>query len=413
MLNNEMINDSKILNVLVAGGSGLWTEKNHYSSILGLKSEGMNIKVVAICDPVDPKNTEKQEIRDNLKKILELDNPQWIDTSGKTPNQLRRDLDQVNLENPINAVIVATDPVHHYFYCEWALKNKINLLCDKPLVTNMNSSLDINQARSIQKKYEELNLLYDKIKKENKNYLFCSPLRRRALTPFIKIADGLNKIYLKTGEGIRYMNVVVNGGVHKYPQEYLKGGAHGHLDGVGTLSHTSYHYIDVVAWYLKEARGNIDTIEISMPYILRVEEYIKAGSYKSLRKLVENKNKDDITDIPKRALNTELDFSFYLKLRDKNGNQVGLITFIVNYSTFAPRLTKYNPEVTEYAHDKYGGRMSSVYFDIHQGALQQWQLIKNDEVALGHNIDLRQMLHSLWETNLRDGTLLMLMKLEL
>lgn len=34
-----------------------------------------------------------------------------------------------------------------------------------------------------------------------------------------------------------------------------------------------------------------------------------------------------------------------------------------------------------------------VYLDIHQGAIQQWQLIKNDEAVLGHNIDLWQRFH--------------------
>ena len=37
--------------------------------------------------------------------------------------------------------------------------------------------------------------------------------------------------------------------------------------------------------------------------------------------------------------------------------------------------------------------MSSVYFDIHQGPLQQWQIIKNDEVAKGHTIEIKHQLH--------------------
>ena len=387
--------NKKQINILIVGGCGLWAEKNHYSSIIGLKSDQKNVKVVAICDPIDPNKIEKKEKRDNLKKILKLDSPLWIDCANKKDSDLIDELNNLNKKYHLDAVIVSTNPIYHYFYCKWSLINKINLLCDKPLITTKNSSFDINQACLIQKNYVELVKLYEENKKQNPLYLFCSPLRRRALTPFIKVASELNRIYCKTGEGIRYMNVIINGGIHKYPEEYIKGGAHGHLDGIGTLSHSSYHYIDVLAWYLKMAKCKIMDIDISTLYVLRVGEYLKTKSYEKLREIIESNSKkfNDNIHIPNEVLNSELDFSFILKLKDKDGNQIGLITFLVNYSTFAPRLTKFNPEVTEYAHDKYGGRMSSVYFDIHQGAIQQWQIIKNDEVATGHNIDFRQRLH--------------------
>lgn len=37
--------------------------------------------------------------------------------------------------------------------------------------------------------------------------------------------------------------------------------------------------------------------------------------------------------------------------------------------------------------------MSQIYFDIHQGALQNWQLIKNDVVFFGNNIHIKGRLH--------------------
>lgn len=387
---------SRAINLIVAGGSGLWAEINHYPSIIALKAKGFNVKVIAICDPIDPKSNQVNEKRENLKRILELDKPYWINPSVKNLQQLKKKLNNLLKKYPLCAMIVSANPVHHYFYSKWALDNKINVLCDKPLVTTENSSFDPKSAALVQERYKELNALFIKNRKENPYYIFCSPLRRRSLEPFMKIAHELEEVYKKTGEGIRHMNVIINGGIHKYPSEYLKGGAHGHLDGVGTLCHTSYHYIDLIAWYLKVARGKIHSIEISLPYVLRVSEYLDMKGYNSLRDLIEPNFKfQESIKIPQKVLNTELDFSFYLKLKDKKGNNIGQITFVVNYSTFAPRLTKYNPDVVEYAHDKYGGRMSSVYIDIHQGPLQQIQLIKNDEVVLGHNIELRKWLHPL------------------
>lgn len=386
---------NKQINILIAGGSGLWAEKNHYSSLVTLKNEGIDVKVVAICDPINPRETEPAEIRNNLKSILDIDKPAWINPIELSHEDLLAQLDKFHKDTPLDGMIVSTNPTYHFIYCKWALTRGVNILCDKPLITASNSSFDVISARSAQKQYEELLNDYRLIKTKNPNFMFCSPLRRRALTPYMKVADGLKSVFEETGEGLRYMNVVVNGGIHKYPAEYTKGGAHGHLDGIGTLSHSSYHYIDVIAWYLTMARGKISTIEILNPYVLRVSDYLKTESFSSLKDILEGPDTElgSYEDIPPQVLKSELDFSFLLVLRDENNDKIGMISYIVNYSTYAPRIVTFDPGVTEYAHHKDGGRMSSVYFDIHQGPLQQWQIIKNDEVAKGHTIEVKHELH--------------------
>ena len=271
--------DDRQIKIIVAGGSGLWAEKNHFSSLLALKDEGVDVKVVAICDPINPVETEPTEVRDNLKKVLEFDQPLWIDPTGFSENELTERLDRLQDEVGLSGIIISTNPTYHFIYCKWALSRGVNILCDKPLVTYSNSSFDVQSARIAQSQYEELLSDYHERKKLNPSFIFCSPLRRRALTPYVKVANGLREVFEATGEGVRYMNVVVNGGIHKYPAEYGKGGAHGHLDGIGTLSHSSYHYLDVIAWYLSVARGKIATLELLTPYVLRVSEYLKTESF--------------------------------------------------------------------------------------------------------------------------------------
>src|SRR5262249_1051778 len=153
----------------------------------------------------------------------------------------------------------------------------------------------------------------------NPNYRFCTPLRRRALSPFVTIAESLQSIHKRTGEGITYVNAIINSGVHRYPVEFLKGGAHGYLDGVGSLSHSSYHYLDVIAWYLQCAPGSIAKIGITLPYIIRVRDYIARQGYSQLLQLNgENSSvvAPDIT-LPNRVLNAELDFTIHLHLYDQ------------------------------------------------------------------------------------------------
>lgn len=290
----------KPIHIFVAGGSGFWAETNHYPSILKLKAEGIPVKIVGICDERDP---YKEKNRPNLHKILNEDKPIWNDPFVASEDELFRKLNKLHKQFDLDIVIVTTNPTFHFLYASWAIKNIINVLCDKPLVAIKNASSNLVQAKQIQQSYEELKGLAAEAKKKRENYIFCSPLRRRALTPFVKIAKELEDIYKKTGEGIRYMNVIINGGVNKFPQEFLKGGAHGYLDGVGSLAHSSYHYIDVIAWYLSVARGNTAKLEVSLPYILRVKDYLSIKGYSKLREFIDDKTDfDDRIELPEPVL---------------------------------------------------------------------------------------------------------------
>lgn len=386
------MNDKKTINIFIAGGSGFWAECNHYPSITQLKKEGIPLRVVAICDIRNPYVEKSRPI---LTQILFKDKPIWINPYGLDENKLERELDKLQHKYNIDIAIVSTNPIYHFYYANWSTKYGISVLCDKPLVTTKNASFSLKQSLQIQDKYEILKENAIQAKKRNPKYLFCSPLRRRALTPFVKIASELENIYKKTHEGIRYMNVIVNGGVHKYPQEFLKGGAHGYLDGIGSLAHSSYHYIDVIAWYLGIARGQTAKIEVHLPYVFRVEDYLKIKGYKKLREIIESNevNFDDNLKISDAVLNSELDFTFHLELFDNNNSLLGLISYTANHTTFTPRLTKFESEMVEYTNDKLGGRMSQVYIDIHQGALQNIQLVKNDVVFFGNNINIKNRKH--------------------
>jgi hypothetical protein len=275
------------------------------------------------------------------------------------------------------------------------VENGINILCDKPLIVVPNSSWDMNQAMLIEQRFQSLLDKVKKNQKQNPNYRFCTPLRRRALTPFVKIANNLSKIHSETNQGLTYMTAIINGGVHRYPVEFLKGGAHGYIDGVGSLSHSSYHYLDVIAWYLQSAPGDIATIELTLPYVSRVGDYLRKQGYQHLMH-INNEDPSVVVDgveLTNSILNAELDFTIHITLFDKDRNQLGLFSYTSNHSTFTSRKTKYDPEMLDHTNDKDGGRMSQIYFDVHQGALQNWLLIKNDIVFDGNTIEITQRLH--------------------
>ncbi len=374
---------------MIAGGSGFWAETNHYPAILELKSEAFPLKVLAI---YDIRNPYSETNRKNLRQILKIDEPAWINPEKFSDKEVESSLDLLHKEKKISAMIVSTDPSKHFVYSAWAAKHCISVLCDKPLVVCNNASFNIESAKKIAKQYDKLKALSLKAVKKNQHYIFCSPLRRRALAPFVKIANDLSKVYKRTGEGIRHMDVIINNGVNKFPKEFLKGGAHGYIDGIGSLAHSSYHYVDVMAWYIDSAPGEVIKLEISLPYVLRVRDYLKTEGYKGISKLISEKN-GLRAKLPSTVLNSELDFMFTLKMLDKKGDLLGLVTYVSNHTTFAPRVVKYSENVLEHANKKDGGRMSHIYMDVHQGALQTWQLIKNDVVFEGNSIRIKGRKH--------------------
>ncbi len=386
------------VNFLIIGGSGHLCELNHYPAIRSMNAEGIATRVVAICDPQDPRLTDPSHYkvgRENLNAILSSDNPLWVNPTAFKEPELRRQLSEVATKEKVDVVIVATDPTHHYFYADWAAGAGISALCDKPLVVVPDSSWNPKKAKLIEKRFQSLFKKVQRAQELNPNFRFCTPLRRRALSPFMTIAESLRSVYEQTNEGITYINTVINSGVHRYPVEFLKGGAHGYLDGVGSLSHSSYHYLDVIAWYLQCAPGKLAKIGINLAYVSRVRDYLARQGYEQMMQL--NNEKTSVVapyiNLPERVLNAELDFTIHLHLYDEFDSKIGLITYTSNHTTFSPRTTKYVPQMLDHTNDENGGRMSHIYFDIHQGSVQNWSLLKNDVVFEGNSIGITQRLH--------------------
>ena len=378
------------VNLLIVGGSGFWSERNHHPSILLLKSKGVNVKVVAICDYYSP----NLHSRPNTNKVVFLDSPIWINPYGKSNSKLKQELDALHKEKRIDAVIIASNPSTHFFYARWAAMNGISILCDKPIISVSHSAYDKKSAGKIWNRYLELMNLVSKNKQKNENYLACSPLRRRALTPFINVANWLNQVRNNSFQGPLFIDIIVNSGIHKLPGEFVKGGAHGALEGVGSLTHTSYHYIDILAWYLLVANSNVSKLEISPAYVFRVKDYLQIEGYRNLRKYADSgENEPTNVKIPDAVLNSELDFAFNIKLLDDHDRPIGRASYALNHTSFSPRLVGFDSNANEPAQKNLGGRMSHLYVGIQQSGIQSVEILKNDVVFFGNNILVKRRLH--------------------
>lgn len=374
----------KLIKIAIVGGSGYWSDRNHHKHILELKNS-LSIELSAIVDPIDPRSVE---INENTNKLCAIDKTVWLNPHNfQSTDELIKNLKE---KYEIDLVIIASSPCTHFSYGMSCVKYGINVICDKPILNNYNASSSIVAASGIREKYNELLNAYQMARKQRPNLLFHSILRRRSLESFTTVAHELHEVYKKTKAGINNITILINSGVCKLPAELSNQGAHGYIDGVGSLSHSAYHYIDAIAWFISKAPGNTVRILPKLNYVTRVRDYLDAQAYMPVANII-NVSQEGLLKpkLSKETLGCELNVGFTFEMKNKQGVQIGIISFLFNHISFTTRINNYDKFVREPGDHKGGGRMSQSFIDVHQEGLQNWQILKND-VALDDNTILLQ-----------------------
>ncbi len=369
------------VNVAIIGGSGFWSELSHHKHLNNIRNH-KDVSLVAVVDLVDPRTVSHHA---NLQAMLDHDDTTWVNPADfvDTDAIMQYLIDR----HDVNLVIIASTPCTHYEYGMSAVKYRINTICDKPIISHNNASTDPEAAETIVSQYDTLLDAYQRAKEDTPTLLFHSILRRRALDAFVRVADDLKEVYEQTGAGVNNMSIIVNGGKYKFPAELDKPGAHGYLEGVGSISHSAYHYLDVMSWYLSNAPGQAHYIRPRLNYTFRISDYLKVASYRTLAKIIGEKPEALSTPaLSKETLGCELNAGFTFDLLDADHNLIGTNSFLFNLVSFSPRVLNYDKDVHEPADRKGGGRMSHVIVDVHQDGLQNWQVTKNDVVFEDNSI---------------------------
>lgn len=157
------------------------------------------------------------------------------DTAEKEMSQLIR-------RERIDGVIISTEPKAHKVYAEWALKNNINILMDKPITSPLYSSTNLQSARQIYQDY--LDLAYLLKRSTAKFYIVC---QRRNHKGYVLIKDYLKRFVSEFNVPISYIDIYHADGAWSLPHEFLKEN-HPYKYGYGKLMHSGYHFVDLFAW---------------------------------------------------------------------------------------------------------------------------------------------------------------------
>lgn len=207
------------------------------------------------------------ELRDQREKVAEylrarkLQPDKIIYLPNNEANRLGVTLDQAAQKQfdslvqgeKITGLIISTEPKAHKIYANWALKNNINVLMDKPITAPLCPSTDIERARQIYEDYLDLKNLSSASK--GKFYITCQRRNHQGYT-FIK--EYLKKFISEFAIPISYIDIYHADGAWSLPHEFGKEN-HPYKYGYGKLMHSGYHFIDLFAW-LSQINSNLDEL---------------------------------------------------------------------------------------------------------------------------------------------------------
>lgn len=216
--------------------------------LIDLKSQSINIGEFLRGRTLRPEN------------ILYLPDTATVRSGEMLDRSALQALDALIHSKKIDGIIISTEPKAHKIYAEWALRNNIHVLMDKPITAPTNPSTDTRAADQIFSDYLALQNLTKN--SSAKFYVMC---QRRRHEGYIFIKNYLEKFVAEFGVPISYIDIYHADGAWSLPHEFFKEN-HPYKYGYGKLMHSGYHFIDLFSWIA----GINDTLPHAKPDTAKV-----------------------------------------------------------------------------------------------------------------------------------------------
>lgn len=160
------------------------------------------------------------------------------------PNDLANNLIAICNLFEITHMIISTEPKAHYMYLEFALKNNINVLTDKPITVNKNMT-SMKSINKVRKQY------YDILKMSSESTAVCKVMcQRQYHRGYELIKKILEDTVYKYQIPITNIEIFHSDGNWEMPHDLLKEN-HPYKYGYGKLFHSGYHFIDLLSDFIK------------------------------------------------------------------------------------------------------------------------------------------------------------------
>lgn len=295
--------------------------------------------------------------------------------SDTVPDELAQRLSTFVIEKGITGVIIATEPLVHRAYAEWALHNGLNILMDKPITTRENATSKMASAKGIMDDYIFLLEKYRALQLE-KETIFTVNTQRRFHRGFQFVKNQIHEIGKKTNCPVTFIQAYHCDGQWRLPSEIATQEYHPYRSGYGKASHSGYHIFDTIYQFYKAAGIQdklADEMEITSSFIkpngfftqLTEEDYTRifGERYNSVKQWSDVELREICSDFG------EIDLSSIVTLKR---NEDAIANFSINliHNGFAGR-TWIRPGKDLY---KGNGRIKHESYHIQQGPFQNIQI---------------------------------------
>lgn len=197
-----------------------------------------------------------------------------IDVLGVDPQaegqELEQKLDPVRAEKNIDAVLITSEPSSHVKYAQWALRNRLHILMDKPVSARADSSTDESQAWKLLDDYRALAVATAEARHEKPDLAFNVAVQRRFDPDMLRLLGNIHEVFKASGQFPTTIDITKADGSWRLPTELLEETYHGYGQGYGVLSHSGYHIFDLLSQIAKIADGtskHIDAVNVTSSFV--------------------------------------------------------------------------------------------------------------------------------------------------
>lgn len=189
--------------------------------------------------------------------------------SEALPETIAAELTRQVKRHGIAGVIIATEPLVHKAYAQWALAQGLNILIDKPITARADAASSLESARGILEDYEQLLRAYWRLQQDAET-IFMVNAQRRVHPGFQLVERLLGEVGQLTNCPVTSIQSYHCDGQWRLPAEIVTQTYHPYCQGYGKASHSGYHIFDMM-YRLYAAAGvedkRADAMEILSSFV--------------------------------------------------------------------------------------------------------------------------------------------------
>ncbi|UKZ89800.1 uncharacterized protein TrAFT101_004841 [Trichoderma asperellum] len=225
--------------------------------------------------------------------------------SGAMPENVSLSLANLAARLKIDCVIISTEPLAHKSYGLWAISRGLHVIMDKPITVRKNVIHDMDQALGIAKDYEDLLTAYNELQKRQRTFFLVTSHRRYHPGMYCTF-DMIKEITEKSGSPVTNIISTHCDGMWRLPTEIVDQKYHSFNNGYGKVSHSGYHFLDMVYRFVKSgwtAEKKPDRIEVVSSFVTPAG-FLKTFNYNDYMKAFGDKTYGDSCKYTDRYIQT-------------------------------------------------------------------------------------------------------------